>query len=108
MFSIFSLASPKGVAIQYYEDFMRQSAVYIMANFRNGTLYVGATSDLIRRTYAHKEGLVEGFTKKYGCKKLVYYEQHATMPLALEREQQIKSVKKEETRLNRRTKSQLE
>ena len=62
-----------------------------MANFRNGTLYVGATSDLIRRAYQHREGLVDGFTKKYGCKQLVYYEQHATMQSALERELQLKS-----------------
>ena len=62
-----------------------------MANFRNGTLYVGATADLIRRAYQHRQGLVEGFTKKYGCKQLVYYEQHATLHSAFEREQQIKS-----------------
>ncbi len=69
---------------------MKQPAIYIMANFRNGTLYVGSTSDLIRRAYQHREGLVDGFTKKYGCKQLVYYEQHATMHSALERELQLK------------------
>jgi len=80
------------VAIQSNrESPMREPAIYIMADFRNGTLYVGATSDLIKRVYEHKEGLVEGFTKKYGCKQLVYYEQHATMDSAFEREQQIKS-----------------
>ena len=70
---------------------MKQPAIYIMTNFRNGTLYVGVTSDLIKRAFEHREGLIEGFTKKYGCKQLVYYEQHATMHSALEREQQIKS-----------------
>lgn len=62
-----------------------------MANSRNGTIYVGVTSNLAKRAYEHREGLIEGFTKKYGCKQLVYYEQHPTMHLALEREQQIKS-----------------
>ena len=62
-----------------------------MANYRNGTLYVGVTSDLIKRAYEHKEGLTEGFTKKYDCKQLVYYEQLTTMRAAIEREQQIKS-----------------
>jgi putative endonuclease len=70
---------------------MKRPAIYIMANQRNGTLYVGATSDLIKRAYEHRQGLMEGFTKKYGCKQLVYYEQHATMDSAMEREQQIKS-----------------
>ena len=70
---------------------MRQPAIYIMANYRNGTLQVGVTSDLIKRAYEHKQGVTEGFTKRYGCKQLVYYEQHATMNSALEREQQIKS-----------------
>ena len=62
-----------------------------MANYRNGTLYVGVTSDLIKRAYEHRQGMAKGFTKKYGCKQLVYYEQHPTMNSALEREQQIKS-----------------
>ena len=62
-----------------------------MANRRNGTIYVGVTSNLIRRVYEHRQGIIEGFTKKYGCKQLVYFEQHATMYSALEREKQIKS-----------------
>lgn len=64
--------------------------VYIMANKRNGTLYTGVTSDVIRRVYQHKEGVVEGFTKKYGCKNLVYVERHETMEQAIVREKQIK------------------
>ena len=48
--------------------------VYIMANRRNGTLYIGVTSDLIGRVWQHREGVADGFTKKYGCKRLVWYE----------------------------------
>lgn len=70
---------------------MKQPAIYIMANKKNGTLYVGVTSNLIKRAYEHREGLIEGFTKKYSCKQLVYYEQHSTMYSALEREKQVKS-----------------
>jgi len=69
---------------------MKQPAVYIMASYRNGTIYVGVTSNLIRRAYEHREGIIEGFTKKYGCKQLVYFEQHATMYSALAREKEIK------------------
>jgi len=47
-------------------------AIYIMANKRNGTLYTGVTNDLIRRIYQHKDGEIDGFTKRYGCKQLVY------------------------------------
>jgi putative endonuclease len=50
--------------------------VYIVANRRRGTLYTGVTNDLVRRTYEHREGLVEGFTKTHGCKHLVWYEVH--------------------------------
>ena len=53
---------------------MRGGFVYIMANRRNGTLYVGITSNLPRRAYEHREGLIDGFTKRYGLKRLVYYE----------------------------------
>jgi putative endonuclease len=65
-------------------------AVYIMASQRNGTLYVGVTSDLIKRAYEHREGLVEGFTQKYGCKTLVWFEQHEQMHTAIEREKELK------------------
>ena len=50
--------------------------VYIMASGRNGTLYIGVTSDLVKRAYEHREGLVEGFTRRYGCKTLVWFEVH--------------------------------
>jgi putative endonuclease len=69
---------------------MRQAAVYIMVNRRNGTLYVGVTSNLPQRAWLHRVGAVAGFTKRYGCKKLVWYELHATMPYAIAREKQIK------------------
>ena len=69
----------------------RQPAVYIMANARHGTLYTGVTSDLIKRVYQHKEGAAGGFTKRYDCKKLVYYEQFQDMMTAIEREKQIKA-----------------
>lgn len=68
----------------------RQPAIYIMTNKRNGTLYTGVTSDLIKRVYQHKMGQAEGFAKRYGCKYLVYYEQHEAMLSAIEREKQIK------------------
>ena len=65
-------------------------AVYIVASRRNGTLYTGVTSDLVARVGLHREGQVEGFTRKYGCKTLVWYEQHNYMHEAIKREKQIK------------------
>ena len=70
---------------------MKQPYVYIVASRRNGTLYVGVTSDLPKRAYEHREGLVDGFTKKYGCRLLVWYELHETMLEAITREKQIKA-----------------
>jgi putative endonuclease len=64
--------------------------VYIMASGIHGTLYVGMTNDLARRTYEHREGLVEGFTKKYGVTRLVYFEECATAADAIRRENRIK------------------
>ncbi|MEZ5471320.1 MAG: GIY-YIG nuclease family protein [Marinicella sp.] len=59
---------------------MKQPAVYILSNKRNGTLYVGVTSDLIHRVYQHKNNMVEGFSKKYQTHVLVYFEQHLIFP----------------------------
>ena len=70
---------------------MKQPCVYIMANRRNGTLYTGVTSNLPKRAYEHREGLVEGFSAKYACKMLVWYELHETMIDAIAREKQIKA-----------------
>ncbi len=64
--------------------------VYVLASKRNGTLYVGVTSDLVKRVWEHKNDLVEGFTAKYGVHLLVYYEMHADMLGAITREKQIK------------------
>ena len=69
---------------------MKRPVVYIMANKRNGTLYTGVTSNILQRVYHHKEGLVEGFTNKYGCKNIVYVEGFETMEQAITREKQIK------------------
>jgi putative endonuclease len=69
---------------------MKQPAVYIMASKRNGTLYTGVTSDLVRRVWQHKEGTI-GFTARYGCKLLVWYEIHEEMLPAIAREKQIKA-----------------
>ncbi len=65
-------------------------AVYIMANKRNGTLYVGVTSDLINRVYQHKFEEIESFSKRYQCKLLVYYEQYEDIDTAIAREKQLK------------------
>lgn len=64
---------------------------YIMANKRNGAIYVGVTSDLAKRVWQHREGIVEGFAKKYGCKLLVWFERHDTMESAIMREKQLKA-----------------
>jgi putative endonuclease len=69
---------------------MKSYCVYILASRPRGTLYVGMTSDLVRRMYEHREGVAGGFTKEYGVKMLVYYEQHATAIAAIQREKNIK------------------
>jgi putative endonuclease len=64
--------------------------VYILACQRNGTLYVGVTNDVIRRTYEHKNDLIEGFAKKYGVHILVWYEAHSDINTAIAREKRLK------------------
>lgn len=70
---------------------MKTPCVYIMASRRNGVLYVGVTSNPIHRVYQHRNSLVEGFTKRYGCTLLVWFELHATMGYAITREKQLKA-----------------
>ena len=74
---------------------MKQLTVYMMANRRNGTLYVGVTSNLPQRAWLHRTGAVAGFTKRYGCKMLVWYEMQSTMLDAIAREKQIKRWRRE-------------
>ena len=69
---------------------MKTGFVYIMASKRNGTLYVGVTSDLAQRVSQHKSGVVEGFTRRYAVHNLVWYEKHASMEEAIHREKYIK------------------
>jgi len=64
--------------------------VYILASKRNGTLYIGVTSDLLGRIYRHRTGQLRGFTRNYGVRMLVWFEQHATMESAILREKRIK------------------
>jgi predicted GIY-YIG superfamily endonuclease len=70
---------------------MKQPCVYIVTNKRQGTLYTGVTANLPRRAFEHREGLLDGFSKKYGCKILVWYELHESMTEAITREKQIKA-----------------
>ena len=69
----------------------RQPAVYMVASKRKGTLYVGVTSNLAKRVWEHKNNVVEGFTRRYGLHRLVWYEVHETMESAIVREKRIKS-----------------
>jgi putative endonuclease len=64
--------------------------VYLLASKRNGTLYAGVTSDLPARTHQHRIGAVRGFTRDYGVRMLVWFEQHSTMESAITREKRIK------------------
>ena len=68
----------------------RPSYVYIMANRRNGTLYTGVTTDLLRRVHEHREGVAPGFTKTYGVNRLVWYEMHSDVVEAIAREKAVK------------------
>lgn len=68
----------------------KHPVVYILASRPQGTLYIGVTSDLVKRIWEHKQDLTEGFTKKYRVHTLVYFEQHDTMIQAITREKQLK------------------
>jgi len=72
----------------------KQPAVYILASKRNGTLYIGVTSDLAKRIWQHKNDVVDGFTKRYRIHALVWYELHETMESAIGREKALKNWKR--------------
>jgi putative endonuclease len=72
----------------------KQFHVYILSNRIGGTLYTGVTSRLVQRIHEHREGLIDGFSKRYGLHRLVYYEEHATAESAIRREKQIKEWKR--------------
>jgi putative endonuclease len=74
---------------------MKRPCVYILASKPYGTLYVGVTSDLSQRMAQHSQGLIEGFTKKYAVKLLMYYEMHETMDVAIAREKLLKRWRRE-------------
>ena len=73
---------------------MKLPCVYILASKRNGTLYVGVTSDIVRRIWQHKHDFVEGFTQRYGVHTLVWFEAHESMESAIGREKAIKEWKR--------------
>lgn len=76
------------------EGVSKHPAVYILASRRNGTLYIGVTSDLVRRIWEHRNNMVEGFTKRYGVHQLVWYELHDNMEAAIQREKRLKDWKR--------------
>ena len=73
---------------------MKQPAVYILTNNKNGILYIGVTSNLAKRVYEHKNHLVDGFTKQYDIDMLVWYEIHEEMIEAIQKEKQLKKIEK--------------
>ena len=77
------------------ENMSKQFYVYILTNKRNGTLYIGVTSNLVQRIWQHRESLADGFTKKYSLKHLVYYEKHESAESAIHREKRLKEWKRE-------------
>ena len=74
---------------------LMQPCVYLLASRRNGTLYVGVTSNLVKRIWEHKNNVVQGFTQKYGVHMLVWFELHETMESAIRREKAIKEWKRD-------------
>ena len=74
---------------------MKEYYVYIMASKKHGVIYIGITGNLVRRIYQHKNGLIEGFTKKYQVKKLVYFESSSDIQACLEREKQLKTWRRQ-------------
>jgi putative endonuclease len=74
----------------------REPCVYILANRRQGTLYTGVTSNLAQRVFQHRRALTPGFTSRYGCNRLVFYEKYERMDEAIAREKQIKGGSREE------------
>jgi putative endonuclease len=85
-------AAPRNDAAERYSAAMdKEPCVYIMANRRNGTLYCGVTSNISERAWQHRTGAMAGFTRRYGCKLLVFVERHLTMSEAIAREKQIKA-----------------
>ena len=77
-----------------WEVVSKQPAVYILASRRIGTLYIGVTSDLLKRMWAHRNNMVEGFTKRYGVHRLVWYELHESMESAIQRKKRLKEWKR--------------
>jgi putative endonuclease len=73
---------------------LKEFYVYILCSKRNGTLYIGVTSNLIKRVYEHKNDLVEGFTQRYKVHRLVWYETHESWESAIKREKQLKKWKR--------------
>ena len=73
----------------------RSPAVYILASAKNGTLYIGVTSDLVQRVWQHREHLTDGFTDRYEVDRLVWYEMHETMESAILREKRLKKWNRE-------------
>ena len=71
------------------------SAVYIMASRKHGTLYTGVTSDLVNRVAQHREGVIDGFTRRYGVKRLVWFEHHESIVEAIRRETSLKKYRRE-------------
>ncbi len=74
---------------------MKEPYVYMLASKKEGAIYIGVTSDLIKRVYQHKHNIIEGHTTKYHIKRLVYFEQHGTMQTAITREKQLKAWKRQ-------------
>ncbi len=74
---------------------MKTYFIYILASRRNGTLYIGMTSDLVKRGYQHKNNQADGFTKQYGVHQLVYYEHTTSVEAALKREKQLKNWRRQ-------------
>ena len=73
---------------------MKAGFVYMMASRKNGTIYIGSTSNLVQRVYQHRKGLIDGFTKEHGCTRLVWFEAHDDLEEARRRELQMKKWKR--------------